>query len=72
MPCQIGLESILLIMAVPINAVSQWIERLSAVHRNLMRQFANEEGLQLVHVEIMQYLSVSNRYSDTTQAISEY
>lgn len=59
-------------MAVQINAVSQWLERLSAVHRNLMRRFANEEGLQLVHVEIMQYLSVSNRYSDTTQAISEY
>ena len=59
-------------MANQINAVSQWLERLSAVHRNLMRRFANEEGLQLVHVEIMQYLSVSNRYSDTTQAISEY
>lgn len=37
-----------------------------------MRRFANEEGLQLAHVEIMQYLSISNRYSDTTQAISEY
>ncbi len=59
-------------MAGQLNAVSQWLERLSAVHRNLMRRFANEEGLQLVHVEIMQYLSVSNRYSDTTQAISEY
>jgi DNA-binding MarR family transcriptional regulator len=59
-------------MAIPIKAVSQWLERLSAVHRNLMRRFANEEGLQLVHVEIMQFLSVSNRYSDTTQAISEY
>lgn len=59
-------------MTVQVNAVSQWLERLSAVHRNLMRRFANEEGLQLVHVEIMQYLSVSNRYSDTTQAISEY
>jgi MarR family transcriptional regulator, negative regulator of the multidrug operon emrRAB len=54
------------------NAVGQWLERLSAVHRNLMRRFANEEGLQLVHVEIMQYLSVCNRYSDTTQAISDY
>lgn len=59
-------------MADQINVVSQWLERLSAVHRNLMRRFANEEGLQLVHVEIMQYLSVSNRYSDTTQAISVY
>lgn len=55
-----------------INAVSQWLERLSALHRNLTRKFATEEGLQLVHVEILQYLSVCNRYSDTTQSISDY
>lgn len=55
-----------------LNAVSQWLERLSALHRNLMRKFAAEEGLQLVHIEILQYLSVCNRYSDTTQAISNY
>ncbi|MCC6137262.1 MAG: winged helix-turn-helix transcriptional regulator [Bdellovibrionaceae bacterium] len=54
------------------GATSQWLERVFALHRNLMRKFANEEGLQLVHVEILQYLSVCNRYSDTTQAISEY
>jgi DNA-binding MarR family transcriptional regulator len=54
------------------GAASQWLERLSALHRNLMRRFAAEEGLQLVHVEILQYLSVCNRYSDTTQTISEY
>ncbi len=59
-------------MADSISAVSQWLERLSALHRNLMRRFAAEEGLQLVHVEILQYLSVCNRYSDTTQTISEY
>ncbi len=54
------------------NAVSQWVERLSALHRSLMRKFATEEGLQFVHVEILQYLSICNRYSDTTQAISDY
>mgnify|MGYP000861632678 CR=1 FL=1 len=54
------------------SAASQWLERLSALHRNLMRKFATEEGLQLVHVEILQYLSICNRYSDTTQAISDY
>ena len=59
-------------MADSIGAVSQWLERLSALHRNLMRRFAAEEGLQLVHVGILQYLSVCNRYSDTTQTISEY
>lgn len=54
------------------NAVGQWIVRLSAFHQNLMRKFATEEGLQLVHIEILQYLSICNRYSDTTQAISDY
>jgi DNA-binding MarR family transcriptional regulator len=48
------------------------LERLTALHRNLLRRFAAEEGLQLVHVEILQYLSVCNRYSDSTKAISEY
>lgn len=55
-----------------ISGVSHWLERLSALHRNLMRKFATEEGLQLVHIEILQYLLVCNRYSDTTQAISDY
>ena len=48
------------------------IERLSALHRNLMRRFAAEEGLQFVHIEILHYLSLCNHYSDTTQAISDY
>lgn len=59
-------------MSEPINAVGLLLERLSALQRNLMRRFAAEEGLQFVHVEILQYLSICNRYSDTTQAISEY
>ena len=48
------------------------LERLTALHRNLIRRFAAEEGLQLVHVEILQYLSICNRYSNTTKAMSEY
>lgn len=59
-------------MSESINAVGLLLERLSALQRNLMRRFAAEEGLQFVHVEILQYLSICNRYSDTTQAISEY
>jgi DNA-binding MarR family transcriptional regulator len=70
--CQIGFDSILYGMGKEIGAVGQWLERLSSMHRNLMRKFAADEELQLVHVEILQYLSVCNRYSDTTQAISEY
>lgn len=49
-----------------------WLERLSSLHRNLMRKAANTEGMQLVHIEILQYLSICNRYSNTAQALSEY
>lgn len=48
------------------------IERLSALHRSQMRKFAQEQGLQMVHLEILSYLASCNRYSDTTQALSEY
>lgn len=49
-----------------------WIECLVAAHKSLLRKFAATENLQLVHIEILQYLSICNRYSDTTQALSEY
>ncbi len=52
--------------------INVWIERLSALYRNLMRNFANEHGLQLVHLEILQYLNSCNRYSNTVQALSDY
>lgn len=54
------------------SSVSHWLIRISAAHRNLMRRISNNEGFQVVHLEIMVYLSVCNRYSDTTGAISEY
>ena len=37
-----------------------------------MRQAANEEGVQFVHIEALQYLSICNQYSNTAQALSEY
>ena len=49
-----------------------WLERLSSLYRSQMRQVANSEGIQPVHVEILQYLSICNRYSNTAQALSEY
>ena len=54
------------------NEFSILLERLSALQRNLMRKFAVEHGLQTVHVEILSYLGRCNRYSDTTQALTEY
>lgn len=48
------------------------IERISALHRNLIRRSAVEHDLQFVHVEILQYLLMCNRYSNTNQALSEF
>ena len=48
------------------------IERLSSLHRSLLRRAASQYHLQMVHLEILQYLSVCNRYSNTAQALSEY
>lgn len=49
-----------------------WLERLSALHRSVLRRAAADEGLSLVHVEVIQYLARCNRYSNTTQALSDY
>ena len=49
-----------------------WLERLSTLHHSLIRKAVNAEGLQVVHFEILYYLSICNRYSNTAQAISEY
>ncbi|MFN3698250.1 MAG: MarR family winged helix-turn-helix transcriptional regulator [Pseudobdellovibrio sp.] len=49
-----------------------YIDRLVSAHKTLMRHFAQENTLQMVQVEIIQYLSLCNRYSDTAQALSEY
>ena len=53
-------------------SAADWIEKLSAIHRSTLRRFAQQEALQLVHLEILIYLARCNRYSNTTQAISEY
>lgn len=49
-----------------------WLERLSSLYKSQMRQAASAAGLQMVHLEVMQYLSVCNGYSNTAQALSEY
>ena len=55
-----------------INDIDIWLERLTTLRKNQMRQAAKSENLQLVHVEILQYLSIANQYSNTGQALSEY
>lgn len=54
------------------NDIDIWLERLTSLYRSQVRQAANSEGIQPVHVEILQYLSICNRYSNTAQALSEY
>lgn len=48
------------------------IERLGALQRSEMRRYASENGLQMVHLEVLIYLLHCNRYSDTTQALSDF
>lgn len=54
------------------NDIEIWLERLTSLYRSQVRQAANQEGIQPVHVEILQYLSICNHYSNTAQAVSEY
>ncbi len=49
-----------------------WLERLSSLYKSQMRQAVSAEGFQLVNLEILQYLSICNAYSNTAQALSEY
>lgn len=52
--------------------IDQLLERLGALQRSESRRYAQEHGLQMVHLEVLNYLHRCNRYSDTTQALSEY
>ncbi len=55
-----------------VSDIKIWLERLTSLYKSQVRQAANSEGIQPVHVEILQYLSICNRYSNTAQALSEY
>lgn len=54
------------------NRVAQLLERMGALQRSELRRYAQEHGLQMVHMEVLGYLEHANRYSDTTQALSVY
>ncbi len=55
-----------------ISDLNIWLERLSSLQRKHMRNAANIEGIQLVHLEILRFLSISNKYSNTAQALCDY
>jgi len=54
------------------NEIHNHIERLSNLLRTDSRQQLTEYGLQPVQLEVLHYLSVCNRYSNTGKAVAEY
>lgn len=54
------------------NRTQQTLERLSALLRSESRALLNDYGLQPVQYEALYYLSVSNRYSNTAKAVTEF
>ncbi|WP_020406691.1 MarR family winged helix-turn-helix transcriptional regulator [Hahella ganghwensis] len=54
------------------NIIYGHVERLSELLRLDSRTAGLEYGLQPVQLEVLRYLSVSNRFSDTPMAVTEY
>lgn len=48
------------------------IERMAALIRSEERKRCAELGLQVVHLQVLDYLSRCNRYSDTPAALTSY
>jgi hypothetical protein len=45
---------------------------LLSLHVEQWRKATNIEGLQFVHREVLQYLQLANKYSNSAQGLSEY
>ncbi len=54
------------------NDVSIWLERLASLHKSQMRKAASAADVQLVHLEILHYLSICNKHSNTAKDLSDY
>ena len=52
--------------------IYDYIERLSNLLRIDARGCGAQQGLQPIHIEVLHYLSICNRYSDTPMAVTEY
>jgi len=48
------------------------VERMTALIRSEERKKCTEFGLQLVHLQVLDYLSRCNKYSDTPAALTNY
>ena len=54
------------------NGIYDHVERLSELLRVDSRQAGAKHGLQPIQLEVLHYLSICNRYSDTPMAVTEY
>lgn len=54
------------------NEIHNHVERLSNLLRTESRQQLASYGLQPVQLEVLHYLSVCNRYSNTAKGVAEY
>ena len=54
------------------NHIYDYVERLSELLRIDSRKAGAAFGLQPVQLEVLHYLSICNRYSDTSMAVTEY
>lgn len=52
--------------------IYDYVERLSGLLRVDARQAGARHGLQPVQLEVLHYLSICNRFSDTPMAVTEY
>ena len=54
------------------NVIYDFVESMSALIRSEERKRCSILGLQLVHLQVLHYLSRCNRYSDVPAALSSY
>ena len=54
------------------NEIYNYVERLSELLRIDSRKAGAAHGLQPVQLEVLHYLLICNRYSDTLMAVTEY
>lgn len=59
-------------MKMKTNHIYNYVERLSELIRLDSRQAGAAHGLQPVQLEVLHYLAMCNRYSDTPMAVTEY
>ncbi len=59
-------------MVMSSDQIYDYVERLGELLRVDSRQAVADHGLQPVQLEVLHYLALCNRYSDTPMAVTEY